>query len=300
MKEIWNKIYTNNYTNLEWNFIKTILIIFWVKLAWIVFDSFQTVPMPQGICALLPCELVFYGYLKYILISVILLMAVFYLLEIKQVYTCFVIFSISTLLFTIEESNGILNRNSLLSFVFFAQFLAYLLHKYDPKSAIKKNRIQFSVQVIAAGYTLSALSKLVTSGLFWVHDGKLISLQILKSYYSLFVNNGDLKILDKGIQMVNVIENHPLFVYFLLGGSLVLELFALISIRSKKHTLIYGLLLLFMHVGIYIVMDIAIVSILIPMVLFMVNPFYIIWIILSNLFKKWTVFFHNYNFTKIN
>lgn len=299
MKEIWNKIYTNNYTNLEWYFIKTVLIVFWVKLASIVLDSFQTIPMPQGICKLFPCELTLSGYPKYILISVIIVMAVFYILEIKQMFTCLVIFIISTMLFTIEESNGILNRNSLFTFVFFAQFLAYSLHKYDSKTDIKKNRIQFSVQVIAAGYTLSALSKLFTSGIFWVHDGKRISLQILKSYYSLFVNNGDSKIFDKGITMVNFIENHPLLVYFLLGSSLILELFALLSIRSKKHALVYGTLLFCMHIGIYIVMDIAIVSILIPMLLFMINPFYIIWIVFSDLYKKLSISFSNYNFSKI-
>lgn len=286
MKKTWNKIYTYNYNNVEWFFIKIILIVLWGILASLVLGSFQTIPMPQGICKIFPCELLLGGYPKYALIVIIILAAIFYILEIKQMITCLVIFILSTLLFTIEDSNGILNRNSIFTFVFFAQFLAYLLHHYDSKTDLKKNRIQFSVQVIAAGYTLSALSKLFNSGIFWVEDGKRITLQILKSYYSLYVNYGNTTILDKGIKMASFIENHTALVYFLLGISLILELFALVSIVSKKHALIYGLLLTAMHIGIYIVMDIAIVSIVIPMVLFMVNPLYIVWIVVKSLYLK--------------
>lgn len=300
MKEILNKIHTNKYTNLEWSFIKIIFIALWIKLASIVFNSFQSIPMPQGICKLIPCELFLDGYPKYALILVIIVASLFYILEIKQMYTCLVIFIISILLFTIEESNGILNRSSLFTFVFFAQFLAYLLYHYDNKSDIKKNRIQFSVQVIAAGYTLSALSKLFHSGIFWIHDGKRITLQILKSFYTMYVTDGDTKWVIKGENMVTFIENHPLIVSFLLSTSLFLELFALFSIKSKKHALIYGLLLTFMHLGIYIVMDIAIVSILVPMLLFMVNPLYIIWVVLKSSFQKLSFHTANLFFSKTN
>lgn len=300
MKEILNKIYTNNYTNLEWNFIKIIFITLWIKLVSIVLNSFQTIPMPQGICKLIPCELFLDGYIKYTLILVIIIASLFYILEIKQMYTCLVIFIISTLLFTIEESNGILNRNSLFTFVFFAQFLAYLLYHYDSKSHIKENRIQFSGQVIAAGYTLSALSKLFHSSIFWIHDGKRITLQILKSFYTVYVTDGNTKWVSKAENMVAFIENHLLIVSFLLGTSFFLELFALLSIKSKKSALVYGILLTFMHLGIYIVMDIAIVSILIPMLLFMVNPLYIIWVILRSFYKKLAVHFSKFNFSKAN
>lgn len=299
MREILNKIYTNNYTNLEWSFIKIVLIALWIKLAMIVLNSFQIIPMPQGICRLIPCEIFLEGYLKYSLILLIIISSIFYILEVKQMYTCLVIFLISTLLFTMEESNGILNRNSLFSFVFFAQFLAYLLHKYDSKSDIKKNRIQFSVQIIAAGYTLSALSKLYHSGIFWIHDGKRITLQILKSFHNMYVTDGDSTWISKAENMVDFIEKHPILVSLLLGSSLFLELFALLSIKSKKHALIYGLLLTVMHLGINIVMDITIGSIVYPMVLFMVNPYYIIWISLKSSYQK-LAFYNSKLFSKTN
>jgi hypothetical protein len=300
MKEILNKIYTNKYTNLEWNFIKINFIALWIILASMVLFSYQTIPMPQGICKIVPSELFLNGYLKYPLILVIIVASVFYVLEIQQMYTCLVLFIISTLLFTMEESNGILNRNSLYTFVFFAQFLAYLLHQYDNQSDIKKNRIQFSVQVIAAGYTLSALSKLYRSGIFWVHDGKRIVLQILKSFYTMYVTDGDTTWISNAESRVRFIENNYLIVSALLACSLILELFALLAIKSKKQALIYGLLLTCMHLGIFIVMDIAIVSILIPMLLFMVNPFYIIWVFVKNSYQKSAIYTSKLLFSKIN
>jgi hypothetical protein len=300
MKEILNKIYKNNYTNLEWIIIKTIFISLWITLVAMVLYSYETIPMPQGICKLIPCELFLDGYLKYALILVIIIASLFYLLEIKQMYTCLVIFSVSTFLFTIEESNGILNRNSLITFVFFAQFLAYLFYQYDSKSNIKKNRIQFSIQVIAAGYTLSALSKLYHSGIFWIQDGQKITLQILKSFYTLFVNHGDVKLLSKAENMVTFIEINPVLISILLGGSLFLELFALLSIKNKKYALVYGVLLALMHLGIYIVMDIAIGSIVYPMILFMVNPFYIIWVIVKSTYQKLAFYTSKLFYSKTN
>lgn len=293
MKEIWNKIYTNTYTNLEWIFIKIVFISLWLKPVSIIINSFQTVPIPQGICEIVLCEILLTGYFKMIMIVLISITSIFYVLEIKQIYTCLILFTLSTLLFTIEESNGILNRNSIFTFVFFAQFLAYLLYKRDLKSNLRKNRIQFSVQVIAAGYTLSALSKLFTSGISWIQDGRQITLQILKSHYYSYFDNQNIAMLEKGSEMVYFIENHYIMIQILLGSSLVLEFFSLIAITSKKNALIYGLLLTSMHIGIYYVMDILISGIVYPMVLFMVNPYYKIWILLSTLFNKFKLSFMN-------
>ncbi len=300
MKEILSEIYNNKYTKLEWNFMKINFIALWIILVSMVLFSYQTIPMPQGISKIVPCEQFLNGYLKYPLILVIIAASVFYVLEMQQMYTCLVLFVISTLVFTMEESNGILNRNSLYTFVFFGQFLAYLLHQYDKQSDIKKDRIQFSVQVIAAGYTLSALSKLYHSGVFWVHDGKRITLQILKSFYTMYVTDGDTTWISKAENRVCFIENHYLIVSILLACSLILELFALLAIKSKKQALIYGVLLTFMHLGIFIVMDIAIVSILIPMLLFMVNPWYILWVFVKNSYQKSVFYTSKLLFSKTN
>jgi hypothetical protein len=73
----------------------------------------------------------------------------------------------------------------------------------------------------------------------------------------------------------------------LLTISLILELFAWISLGSKKRAIIYGILLLSMHIGIKLTMDISLVTISGPMLIFMVNPLFIIWTgILKPFFKN--------------
>ena len=198
------------------------------------------------------------------------------------------------MVFTIEVSNGIFRRNDLFSFVFFAQFLAYLFKLKNIDSNIKKNRVQFSVQVIAVGYTLSAISKLYTSGLNWILDGRKMPLQIMKSFFYSYVNEGNIYFIQKGNEMANNLNNNLYLIYFLLGFSLFLELFALVSIFNKKNALIYGLLLMLMHLGIYITLDIVIKGVYIPMLIFLVNPFYLIWISFVSIKSKLVNVFVNH------
>jgi hypothetical protein len=111
----------------------------------------------------------------------------------------------------------------------------------------------------------------------WVSNSKYLSLQILKSYYYKFVNYADYMILKEGIELASFVQDNQNVITALLTISLILELFAWISLGSKKRAIIYGILLLSMHIGIKITMDISLVAISGPMLIFMVNPLFIIW-----------------------
>ena len=52
---------------------------------------------------------------------------------------------------------------------------------------------------------------------------------------------------------------------------------------------ICGILLLIMHIGIYLVLDVAIKGTYIPMIIFMLNPLYLIWIIIKTLKSKFKI-----------
>lgn len=286
MKEFWNKVYNNRYTDIEWRFIKVLFVSFWIFIVFNFSSSYNSIPIPQGICKIIPCELLLSGLPRYLLIFITAIVLILYVLEIHMFWMTFFIFIISTIIFTIEESNGILRRLSLMTFIYFAQFLAYLVHRFYNKSNIRQNRIQFSVQAIVAAYTLSALSKLYESGIYWIVDGKRIPLQILKSYYQFYIDDGNLSILEKGLGIAQFIEEYPIIIYFLLFSTLFLEMFSLIAIINKKMAFIYGIFLLLMHIGIKLVMDIGIYSIAFPMVLFMINPVYLIWLTLKHYLGK--------------
>jgi hypothetical protein len=239
--------------------------------------------MPIGVLSFLQPNSSVDFYFKLMSLFTIMIAIYFYISEKHMIWITLFLFLISVLVFTIEESNGIFRRNDLFSFIFFSQFLSYIFKAKNIDSNIQKNRVQFSVQVIAIGYTLSAISKLSASGLNWVFDGRKMPLQIMKSFFYSFVNDGNNFFIQKGNEMIKTFNNNLYLIYFLLGFSLFLEFFAVISIFNKKISFIYGLLLLVMHIGIYWVLDIAIKGIYIPMLIFMVNPLFLFWIILKEI-----------------
>ena len=282
MKAIWNNI----YTPLEWKFIKITLVIFWLKAICLILIENNSIPIPTGILGFLPTNTNISFSFKLICIIAIIFSLYFYVLEKKMVWATLFLFIISVLVFTIEESNGIFHRNGLFSFVFFAQFWAYIYKNKKIDSNIEKNRVQFSVQVIAVGYTLSAISKLNVSGINWILDSRKMPLQIMKSFYYSYVDHGNYYFIEKANEVINSFNNNIHFIYLLLAFSLFLELFALISIISKKHALVYGVLMLLMHIGIYTYMNIKIVGIIFPMMVFMLNPLYICWVLIISLISK--------------
>lgn len=288
MSTIINKYFSKQHNDTEWFFMKFSMAALWLSAIFLIVRGFSSIPIPTGICTWLPCHYLLVFPFNKILLCLSVIIAYLYIFEIKLLWTSFLMFLISLLVFTIEESNGILERRGLLSFIFLAQFLAYLLANKKEKFNLKKYRIQFSVQVVAAGYVLAGISKIMQSGWKWVLDGERITLQILKSHYYTYIDLGNEKWLNKGYELVNFIEAHPYLLIILLASSLILELGAFLAIFSRRHAVFYGLLLLSMHIGIYWVMEIAIVSILFPMLIFMLNPLYLMWLVLVKLFKNVT------------
>lgn len=148
--------------------------------------------------------------------------------------------------------------------------------------------------MIAIGYFLSGLSKLRTSGISWIQDGTRMPLQILKSFNNNFNDYGDFAYLEQGNAMAHFIDSNPMLVYVILAITLLLELGAIsVLFFSRRYMIIYGLLLFLMHQGIYIVMNIKIVSIMKPMIILLVNPAYLFLIIVYSLLLKYTRFNSN-------
>ncbi len=277
MKKFINFYFSGKHVHLEWLCIKILLIGFWLKTILIQINTLKEIPIPIGVCKMISCEFFTNSWVSLFCVILILIFSIFYILEKRMVVTTLIIFSMSLLFFTIEESNGIFERRGLYTFLFFAQFIAYLFSALKfPEFNLNKYRIQFSVQVIAIGYTLSGLSKLYNSGIFWITDGTRMPLQILKSFYSNYTDNGKTTFLDQGNEIAQFIDSHSYLIYFVLATSLLLELGAIsVIFFSRKYILIYGILLYCMHLGINTVMKIKILSIMLPMIILFINPLFI-------------------------
>jgi hypothetical protein len=176
----------------------------------------------------------------------------------------------SLMVFIHEEKTGTHYRNALLGACLFVLLIASLLHK-DWRQKV----IWFAQQLVIATYFLSALSKIMASGIDWFNDAPNIILQLLKSYDQQYIDLGQKQWLQLGAERVMFFRANPFFVKGLLLGSFLLELFTPILIWKRNWILPYGILLLVMHIGIFYYMEIIIPPIILPMLAFFINPTYL-------------------------
>lgn len=272
----------STYSPPEWIGIKATLCLFWLGIVWFTSINQDNLPYPTGICRLFNCSILtsHYTFVTFLVISVTL--SILYLLEKWMFITTLLMFLTSLLFFTLEESNGILNYNGLYTMIFLVQAFAYFRNNDN----IKIERVQFPIQIIAAGYMLAGIAKLKESGLSWITEAPQASIQILKNYCYAYFDTGDIHYMDKGMKLANFVLENVFFAKMLFAISLFLELFAWIAIKNKQTALIYGLLLTAMHIGILYIMHILIFSIFMPMLIFLVNPLGLGFLAIHNLVSR--------------
>ena len=273
MSKLLNHSTWSDYSPNEWVCAKISVAYFWFVVVISVSINHQSIPYPTGIYSFIDGSLLASKYTVRIFSFFAFVLAVLYVREKWMTATIFLMFLLSLVLFTLEESGGILNRNYLYTAVFFAQFIAY----YRNTERLNEERIQFAVQIIAGGYVLAGISKLQQSGIGWITSAPLVSIQIIKGYCFTYFNTGNIKDFEPGLRHANFILSHRYLAEGLFAGSLTLELFAWIAVINKRSAFIYGLLLLAMHIGISYFMNILIISIVYPMLIFMINPLYLIY-----------------------
>lgn len=285
MKDLYSNQVPFSRNNKEWLGFKVPFVLFFFMIAFDVLRVYSTVNFPVAFCALGLCEWVSVFSIKLLIIFLLLLFSVAYIFEYKMKVTLAFLSVFSILVFSIEESNGIMNRASLISMVFIAQWIAYLLYDKQSNNLIKF-RLQFGVQLVVATYMLSAISKLVRSGINWVNDSQYAVLQIQKSIYYNFYDSNNTSFIKEGAHFVQFMNHHSTFFSLLFLSALVIEFTVFIALFNTKMRILYGLLLLSMHIGIFVVMDIVIPHVFIPMILLFLNPFYYILLFSSNLLNR--------------
>jgi hypothetical protein len=286
MKDFYKHLNINSYSSTEWKLMKISFSLLWILLFTVILFKYSYVTTPESIFKLFPEDFYLSPNTKITLFIANLILIYCYVFE-KYIWLSLFGLSLTSLFaFSLEDSNSDFNRNTMITGIFFAQFLAYSIKKKYYEFDIEKYRVQFSVQIIAISYTLSGISKLRISGLNWICDGLFLPLQIMKTNYFSYVDDFNIKHINNAFYVINEFNNYFFIVIFILAFTLTIELFALFSVFSKKNAFIYGLLLMFMHIGIYIVLNVAIIGAFIPMFIFMVNPLYLLLVLCISIKKK--------------
>ena len=252
--------------------MKIVTGLFWVsEMARILFiNRYSGNPYPEGITRLLDFSFLTSSPFNYILFAVLCGAVVLYVLEKKMLITLAALSFISVVVFTIERAQGVQSRSELLSMIFIAQFVAYL-YKRDKEP--HNTAIFFSVQMVAAAYTLSGITKLMTSGLDWVVNAQNSVLQITKIFGQLRIELGFAAGIGYSQWLTGVLLNHPHLAQFLFAVALAIELFAFVCLFSKTWARRYGLLLLALHIGMLFTVGIAIPVFVVMLLVYPVNVF---------------------------
>lgn len=271
----WNELKQSAHKDLEWFSIKLSLVlvvdIFLVHTLY----SRTSQPFPVGICTIIDCVYFVTPPMNYIITVLLIGLSMLYVLEMEMLLCTFFIFCFIVIFMSLEESNGNPAENGILSLIFFAQFLAYLIHAFNPTSKLADNRLQYTAQFFAAAYTLSAISKLSTSGVAWfTTDASKFPLEVMRVFYSNYVTYGNIQNYMNGIFISDFMLTHLLLTKLMLFFALLTESFAFMLMMNRKISFYYAILLLTVHIGIYLTMGIFFATFILPLIAFFINPLY--------------------------
>jgi hypothetical protein len=106
----------------------------------------------------------------------------------------------------------------------------------------------------------------------------LIGLLMRQKWHCRLLNHIDVSFSAQGELIAAWIEHHAIFIQILLGISLMVELCSFVLTTNKKYAFFYSFLLLFMHIGIYIMLNITFPTVSNPLIIFFINPLYLIFL----------------------
>jgi hypothetical protein len=258
-----------------WPLTKVLFILYWLFKIKSMAYHVPEIDYPKGFCYVFDCNIFFSAYARHFLFILAVTAAILYIFE-KFMIPSLVLISLSSIIFfSLTASNGVNHINSFMSGIFISQLIAYIYYAYHKNyEKLEQSRIQFSVQVVAASYTLAALSKLSNGGFNWFMASDGFALQIHKSLLLSFSTTGDPAFLEKSDWLLNFVLQHPGITQFMLLTALLLEFFAFLVLIKNELKVIYGWVLIFMHLGILYLMDIHYFPI--HLYLFFVNLPYLI------------------------
>lgn len=181
---------------------------------------------------------------------------------------------------TLINSQGEIQHSwQLVTLMGLAQFLVYAWPKRDggigslikPHTDTHRIAVYAGTVVIAAGYVVCGLVKLINSDFQWVQKVPLLAVQLLKTNWANYYDT--LEQPPQWLQQAaQLIIDHPNLARLFFGTGLALEVFAFVILISRPWAFWFGLGLISLHVGIMHVMNLTFVQHILAVTIFLVLP----------------------------
>jgi len=247
------------YTTGEWKLVKILTGLLWLlTIARVTLvNKYAGQPFPEGICRLFNCAALIQTPIVYVLLLLAVLLVILYITERYMPVTLTGLALISIIVLTVERSHGISSRDELWSLLFIAQAIAYIRYSFTNTNfkqqiAVQNLAMFYSIQLIAAVYVTSGLTKLQTSGIQWIMDGPNIAAALYKINAQMHIEFGLSQTHSYLNSVMRFINNYPNITRTFFTLAILTELFALTMLLSRKWARKYGFLLLGLHIGIFV------------------------------------------------
>jgi hypothetical protein len=269
-----------------WFWLKLTFALFWLQQMVSLATDYQSAPLPIGIYNLFDFSVCFQPPYVWLLYLALLSIVWFYVSEKHMRWVTLAGALLSVVIITHHESNGILKRTTVLSLIWISQTIAYWLYGSDEKR-LQIVRLSFSIQMIAALYTLSGIAKLQSVGFQWptltVESLPVVALKgALVEYFS----RGNILVVEKASVYIQWVLSQQTLFYVLMLMVLLAEVTALTATLSSRLRFLYGIFFTFMHLGIWLFLDIVIAAQACSMILFFLNPAHLLHILVVKLNKN--------------
>ncbi|HRG89585.1 MAG TPA: hypothetical protein PLW44_11235 [Chitinophagales bacterium] len=282
-----NPYWSDRYSNLEWKLMKFFFIPGWFFITAFIYNTLVHIGDGKSVCAFFDCNVILTTTVKLLLFAGMAVFSVLYILEKQMLLSLTVLSALSVLVFSAGESNGIAGRCEILSAVLIAQLVAYIKHKRTgDNEALAQDRIQYSVQIIAAAYILAAISKLRGAGIGWVLQHKQLAIHAKSGFLRPGVHYGTDVLQQYADMIFSLFWNHPVLTAVLLTLALVIEGAAIICFLGKRYTQLYGILLAVFHLSLFILMFVFVPPVLLCVFVFVLNGPLLIYMGLGSVYNK--------------
>ncbi|MCW5906471.1 MAG: hypothetical protein KIS94_01310 [Chitinophagales bacterium] len=261
------------YTNEEWRLIKLFTGIIWLLeiCRVLLLNNYTTAPYPEGIFRLADLSFIGISPVKYILVVIAVAGVIMYVAEKRMLAALLLLSLISLAVFTLERSNSVKSRSELLSLILLVQLAAYAKERFFTKATTAHNTAMFySIQMIAAAYVMSAISKLLTSGFDWIWQSQNFVVQITKISEQILIEL-QLDISSHTQWITGLLLAHPHVTHLFFAAALTVELFAFVACFSKTAAKRYGWALLALHLGMLLLIGIVIPVFVLLVLVYLLN-----------------------------
>jgi hypothetical protein len=222
--------------------------------------TFSAQPFPAGIARYVDFSFLAVDAVGWLLNAGLLVALVLYVLGRAMVPAVAYVVFLWVAAGALHNSQGALaHHTQLVAMVLMGQLIAYMQAAFGRRARVSSRSeppgahelaADYSRQVIAAGYLLAAIAKLVRSDGRWIAQVPLIAGEVLKTHGQTYASTLTDGVIARGDAIARFIFAHPDVIRGVLGCALLLELTAPLALLGRTPALIVGVGLLAMHAAI--------------------------------------------------